>query len=119
MARSARAQIATLSETVVSDAGLLARTTSPERRALGSWDVWPALRDAGTPAAVERGEYDDRLEELGAYARAHGCDAIAKAIASRLGTLGIEAAGAPAAPDRSPDPEPFKTSALRVRTSGD
>lgn len=78
-----------MAEAVVTDADLLARAATPERPQVpaGTWNVWPILRDKGTPAAVARGELDDRLEELYGYARAHGSPALAQACKARLDAL--------------------------------
>lgn len=51
----------------------------------GTWDCWPTVRDPGTPAAVARGELDDRLAELLDLARAHGTDELVRACRDRLG----------------------------------
>jgi hypothetical protein len=71
---------------VVTDADLLARAATPERPQVpaGSWNCWRVLRDAGAPAAVTRGEYDDRLAELYTLARAHGSPALVAACKARL-----------------------------------
>lgn len=71
--------------TVASD--VLARALTPERPRVtpGSWDCWPILRDPETPAAVARGELDDRLEELHGLARAHGFHPVELACRDRLG----------------------------------
>lgn len=60
------------------------RVTTPETVIRGSWDVWPVLRDPGTPAAVERGDFDDRLAELHLYARIHEVHAVELACRTRL-----------------------------------
>ncbi len=62
--------------------------TSPERVARGSWDAWPTLRDPGTPAAVERGDLDPKIEELAEYARAHDLPQVYRACRARLALLG-------------------------------
>lgn len=69
MGGRSRAPARSMSDAIVSDVGLV--PTTPETVCRGTWDVWPALRDPGSPAAVERGEYDDRIEELHDYAAAH------------------------------------------------
>lgn len=67
----------------------LERAATPEtpraRVVPGTWDCWPVVRDPGTPAAVARGELDDRLEELYDLARAHGSDELVRACRDRLG----------------------------------
>lgn len=71
--------------TVASDP--LARALTPERPQVvrGTWDCWPVLRDPGSPAAVERGDLDDRLEELLGLAQAHGTHELVAACRARLG----------------------------------
>lgn len=71
--------------TVASDP--LARALTPERPQVvaGTWNCWPVLRDPGTPEAVARGDFDDRLAELLALARAHGSDQLIRACQARLG----------------------------------
>lgn len=73
--------------TVASDP--LERAVTPEApRAQvvhGTWDCWPVVHDPTTPAAVARGEYDDRLAELYALAQAHGTDALVRACRDRMG----------------------------------
>ena len=78
----------------------LDRSVSPERpspRPRGTWDVWPVLRDPATPAAIERGELDDVLEELRDYARAHDAAEVVRAADARMG---------PVAPTADPDAPP-------------
>lgn len=71
--------------TVTSDP--MARAVTPEspRVVPGTWNCWRALRDPATPAAVARGDFDDRLEELSGLARAHGSDELIRACRARLG----------------------------------
>ena len=60
----------------------LSRAVTPERPQLprGATNLWPVLRDSGTPAAVARGEYDPILGELLDMARAHDLQDLARAV---------------------------------------
>lgn len=91
--------------TVASDP--LERAVTPEEPVAqvtpGTWDPWDVVHGAKTPAAVARGELDDRLVELHGLAKAHGTDALVRACRDRL------AEHAPAEPPsvEHPEPKPF------------
>lgn len=85
----------------------LTRAVSPEKPrepvVPGTWDCWPVIHDPGTPAAVGRGEFDDRIAELHGLARAHGTDALVRACRDRMG----ESAPLEPEPVVQPDVKPF------------